>query len=325
MIAVTGALGFIGSAFVWELNQHGFTNIVCVDAVEIDQRPKPLINRKYINFLNHKEFLQQLKNGAIKLDWIVHMGACSNTTEKNAAYLKEVNLDYSIEIFSLARSLGINLIYASSAAVYGLGEFGYSEGSSSERFAPLNLYGHSKKDFDVWVEQQNEAPPNWYGLRFFNVYGPNEAHKQDMRSLVCKAYDQINSSGKLRLFKSNHPDFRDGEQKRDFIYIKDVTRWMFQLMHPRQGKFAASGIYNMGSGKARTWIDLARSCFLNMNKEMQIDWIDIPANISSQYQNFTQADMAKWHGAGLSAPEYSLEGGITNYLKGHLLLGAQYL
>jgi len=327
MIAVTGALGFIGSAFVWELNQKGEKNIVCVDAVELKDRPAPLQKRSYSKFLNHKSFLDELSAGAIKPRWVVHMGACSTTTETNAAYLKEVNLDYSIELFKACTKHKIPLIYASSAAVYGLGDKGYSDEQTAKDYVPLNLYGKSKKDFDCWVEEQSEFPPYWYGLRFFNVYGPNEAHKQDMRSLVCKAYSQIQSASSLKLFKSNHPDFRDGEQKRDFVYVKDVTKWMLELMTPALGKaeVAKNGIYNMGSGTARTWLDLARSCFKNLNKEFKINWIEIPDNIKNQYQNFTEADMNKWFSAGLSKPKYSLEKGVTDYIQTNLKPGIEYL
>jgi ADP-L-glycero-D-manno-heptose 6-epimerase len=209
----------------------------------------------------------------------------------------------------------IPMVNASSAACYGDGQKGFDDAGDSREFKPLNLYGWSKLNFDIWADRQTVTPPNWWNLRFFNVYGPNEYHKGDQASVVFKAFQQISEAGKLRLFKSHNPKYRDGEQLRDFVYVKDVTRWMVEIMNGRKVK---SGVYNMGYGQARTWLDLAKNTFSNMGREMKIDWIEIPPNIRNQYQYFTEAKMDRLMAEGVSRPQWSLEKGIADYVNGYL-------
>ncbi|MBX3040087.1 MAG: ADP-glyceromanno-heptose 6-epimerase [Bdellovibrionaceae bacterium] len=314
MIIVTGANGFIGSALVWELNKRGIHNIIAVDPVSRNDHDL-LKNRQIARFLDRDALWDFLSTPAAQsVQWVFHMGACSSTTETNWEFLKENNLEYSQKIFDWCAKHGKNLIYASSAATYGAGEKGFSDRTHPDELKPLNLYGDSKLLMDEWALEQKKTPPKWYGLKFFNVFGPNEYFKGPMASLVFKAYHQILKTGELGLFKSHNPGYRDGEQLRDFVYVKDVTRWMVELTDRQP----ANGIYNMGFGKARTWLDLANGVFSGLGKKTQIKWLDIPMNIRSQYQYFTEADMTKWKTAGMSAPQWSLEDAIADYVKNHL-------
>lgn len=314
MMIVTGANGFIGSALVWELNRRGVQNIIAVDPVGRHEHDL-LKNRQIARFLKKDELWDFLKTPAAQsVQWVFHMGACSSTTETNWDFLKENNLEYSQRLFQWCAQNQKNLIYASSAATYGAGEQGFDDTTDSETLKPLNLYGDSKVLMDRWAVKQKQTPPRWYGLKFFNVFGPNEMFKGPMASLVFKAFHQIQKTGSLGLFKSHHSAYRDGEQLRDFVYVKDVTRWMVELMD-RQPQ---NGVYNMGFGKARTWLDLAKPVFDSLGKPMKIDWIDIPMNIRNQYQYFTEANMTKWRNAGMSAPQWPLEKAIPDYVKNHL-------
>lgn len=315
MIIVTGANGFIGSAAVWELNQTGFTDIVAVDTVGLQTR-NLLANRTYSKFLLKDEiwdFLARLSPGSVS--WIIHMGACSTTTETNWDFLKENNLEYSQRLFTWCAENGANLIYASSAATYGAGEKGFDDRTAPEELKALNLYGESKRLMDAWALKQTATPKHWYGLKFFNVFGPNELFKGEQASVVFKAFNQIQKTKKLQLFRSHNPDYRDGEQKRDFVYVKDITRWMDELMT----KTPKNGVYNMGFGQPRTWLDLARAAFNALGYPMQIDWIDIPENIRSQYQYFTEAKTEKWAAQGLTKPQWDLDLAVDDYIKNHLL------
>lgn len=319
MIIVTGANGFIGSAIVWELNQHGREDIVCVDSVSQEERPLPLAKRKFSQFLDKDRiwsFLEENTSGPGRPSWIIHMGACSSTTEMNVEFLRENNTIYTQRLFEWCTENQVPFIYASSGATYGGGEFGFSDETDPSQFKALNPYGESKLAFDRWVVQQLKTPPQWYGLRFFNVYGPGEDHKGDMASVVYKAFQQIRANGRLRLFRSHNPDYADGMQLRDFIYIKDITHWIWQMMHMA----VASGIYNMGFGQARPWLDLATAVFKSIDHDLpvQIDWINIPENIRGQYQYKTQAEMAKLMGQGLPKPQWSLEEGIQDYVVNYL-------
>ncbi|MGE0631075.1 MAG: ADP-glyceromanno-heptose 6-epimerase [Pseudobdellovibrionaceae bacterium] len=316
MIAVTGATGFIGSALVWQLNQAGFTNLLLVDSAPPENRPGILTGKKFSRFLLHKDFLDFLKTPeSKKITHIFHMGANSSTTETNVAFLKENNTDYTRLLWDWCTENQRMYVYASSAATYGAGEKGFSDTTPFSELSPLNPYGNSKLAFDQWAIEQKKAPPQWYGLRFFNVYGPNEYFKGPMMSLVAKAYEQICETGKLKLFISYNPQYKDGEQMRDFVYVKDVTRWMLELTE----KKPTSGVYNMGSGNARTWLDLAKATFGAIGKPMQIEWIDVPENIRNQYQYFTEAGMDKWLKAGMSRPQWPIEKGVQDYVQNFLM------
>lgn len=320
-IIVTGANGFIGSVIVWELNQKGFTNIIAVDSVPLTER-NLLKNLKYSRFLSHEElwpYLAQLSKGEIS--WAVHMGACSSTTEKNWDFLYENNTQYTQKIFEAAIEKDFDVIYASSAATYGAGENGFDDATDSTVLKPLNLYGDSKVLFDRWVKTAKSLPKRWYGLKFFNVYGPMEYHKDAMASVVFKSFHSIKSTGKMKLFRSHNPEYKDGEQLRDFVYVKDVTRWIVELME----KKPANGIYNMGFGKARTWLDLVGATFKSLNMETQIDWMEIPADIRNQYQYFTEANMNRWLAQKMSAPQWNLEAGIKDYVQNYLNTSDPYL
>lgn len=311
MIIVTGANGFIGSVLVRELNNRGHSSIVCVDSIGVAQRPGPLSHATFAQFLTDNELLEALAGGEIAPTAIFHMGACSTTTETNWDYLQRVNLNYSKTLFEHCTRLQIPYHYASSAAVYGDGAMGFDDGKHPNVFTALNLYGRSKLEFDAWALQQKVTPPHWFGYRFFNVYGPNEYHKGDQSSVVLKAFRQINESGSLRLFRSYKPEYKDGEQLRDFVYVKDVTGWIMEIFGSEK---IENGIYNMGFGEARHWLDLGRAVFKNLNRPENIEWIEMPSSIRNQYQYFTKAQMNRLFRQGLSKPKWNLEDGIQDYI-----------
>ncbi|WP_374031360.1 ADP-glyceromanno-heptose 6-epimerase [Bdellovibrio bacteriovorus] len=242
------------------------------------------------------------------------MGACSSTTETNKEFLWENNTYYTQRIFEWCAEHGKSMIYASSAATYGAGELGFDDTTDPEKLRPLNLYGESKVLFDRWAVKQTKTPPHWYGLKFFNVFGPNEYHKGAMSSVAFKAYNQIKDTGALGLFKSADPNYKDGEFMRDFVYVKDVTGWMAELMD----KKPKNGVYNMGFGKPRTWLDLASGVFKAMGKDMKINWLEMPENIRGQYQYFTEAKTDKWLAAGMSPAKWPLEKAVADYIQNYL-------
>lgn len=323
MVVITGANGFIGSALVWELNRHGIEDIVCVDSVSLNERSDLLRKRKYKKFLSKDDLWPFLESSEARsqVKWILHMGACSSTTELNVEFLKENNTLYTQRLWEWCFANQKSYVYASSGAVYGDGANGFDDATAPAVFKPLNPYGESKAAFDRWTVTQTNVPPHWYGLRFFNVFGPNEYHKGDMASVVFKAFNQIREKKSLGLFRSHHPDYEDGKQMRDFVYVKDVTNWIWELMQ----KTPRSGIYNMGFGQARTWLDLAGAVFKNMDQEIKIDWMDIPQEMRPRYQYFTEAKMTRLFDLGLTKPQWPLEKAIADYVKNHLRNADPYL
>lgn len=315
MIIVTGANGFIGSAIVWELNQAGFENIIAVDSVNLSNR-NLLQKRKYAQFFEAAELWSFLATPEAKknVSWIIHMGACSSTTETNWDFLYSNNFQYSQRLFEWCAQNQKSLIYASSAATYGAGENGFDDTFDSEKLKPLNLYGESKVLMDRWALKQKATPTQWYGLKFFNVFGPNEYEKGSMASVAFKSYHQLQKSDQLGLFKSYNSNFKDGEQVRDFVYVKDVTRWIKELMQ----KKPENGIYNMGYGEARTWLDMAKALFSALSKPLQINWLEMPESIRNQYQYYTKANMTKWQSQNMSGSEWPLEKAIEDYVKNYL-------
>ncbi|MEZ4871885.1 MAG: ADP-glyceromanno-heptose 6-epimerase [Bdellovibrionales bacterium] len=316
MLVVTGANGFIGSALVWDLTSQGYNDILCVDHISPELTSRPLHYLNFSRFCYANDFFDTVKTENIEIEAVFHMGACSSTTETNEQYLQQNNTEYTRKIWDLCKELNCPLIYASSAAIYGDGKEGFSDREPTQKYKPLNLYGWSKHHFDTWAEAQSSSPPSWHGFRFFNVYGPNEYHKESMASVVYKAFLQIQQTGSLQLFRSHHPNFEDGKQQRDFVYVKDVTTWMIEVY---KSKRVNNGIYNMGFGACRTWLDLATSVFKVMGRPLEIEWIDIPENIRNQYQYHTEADMIKFNEQGLTPPKWNLESGIKDYIENYLL------
>lgn len=315
MIIVTGANGFIGSAIVWELNQAGFEDIIAVDSVNLQTR-NLLQKRKYTNFFEASELWSFLATPEAKknVSWVIHMGACSSTTETNWDFLFANNFQYTQRLFEWCSQNQKSLIYASSAATYGAGENGFDDTYDSEKLKPLNLYGDSKVIMDRWAVKQKALPANWYGLKFFNVFGPNEYEKGSMASVAFKSFNQLKTADQLGLFKSYNSLYKDGEQLRDFVYVKDVTRWIKEIMD----KKPENGIYNMGYGEARSWLDMAKSLFAALKKPLKINWLEMPESIKNQYQYFTKANMTKWQSQKMSAPEWPLEKAIEDYVVNYL-------
>ncbi|MFZ9001175.1 MAG: ADP-glyceromanno-heptose 6-epimerase [Bacteriovoracaceae bacterium] len=314
-ILVTGAAGFIGSCLVGELNKQGYTDLTLVDHETNFKECPNLKNYKYTKYVLAQDLFKSISFSDI--DCIFHMGACSSTTETNWDYLKENNLEYSKRIFELATENNIMLIYASSAATYGDGENGYSDNHQNiESLQPLNLYGRSKHEFDIWALKQKKSPKFWAGMKFFNVYGPNEYHKGSMRSIVHKAFEQIKENGVVKLFKSYKEGFEDGQQLRDFIYVKDVVKAMIEMMKNPNTEF--SGVYNMGTGQARSFYDLVKATFKALGKDENIKFIEMPKEIRNQYQYFTQAQMDKFKDFRPNFPFHSLEQGVEDYVKNFL-------
>lgn len=319
MIVVTGGAGFIGSAIVHALNKSGMSEILIVDDVDHPEQEKNLAALKYIDLKGKDDFLKMILSGSLKpkVNSIIHMGACSSTTETNQEFLRTNNFEYTRHLAEFSLSEDVRFIYASSAATYGDGANGYRDDESQlTPLRPLNLYGDSKQQFDLWARDTG-AFDKIVGLKYFNVYGPNEYHKGDMQSLVRKGYYQIQETGKMRLFKSYKPEYPDGGQERDFIYIADaVAMTLFFLDHPKIG-----GLFNVGSGVARNWNALAHALFSAMDKPPNIEYIEMPASIRDQYQYHTQAEMGKIRKAGYDAPGTSLEDGIKDYVQNYLVPG----
>jgi ADP-L-glycero-D-manno-heptose 6-epimerase len=323
MIIVTGGIGFIGSAFIWKLNSHGINDILIVDELDESDKWKNIVNKNFIDYIHKDEFLNMISNNKKfgKVTAIVHMGACTSTTERNNEYLWQNNYRYTRILAEWALKNNIRFIYASSAATYGDGTLGFSDDNETTlKLRPLNMYGYSKHIFDVWIIK-NKLDDKVVGLKFFNVFGPNEYHKSDMASVVFKSFNQIKTTGKVKLFKSYKPEYKHGEQKRDFIYVKDCVEVMWYLLqHPE-----INGIFNCGTGKARTWNDLVIAVFHAMGKNPQIEYIDMPEEIRRNYQYFTEAKMDKLASTGYSLKFYSLEDAINDYVINYLQKDNPYL
>jgi ADP-L-glycero-D-manno-heptose 6-epimerase len=317
MIVVTGAAGFIGSCFVRYLNNEGITELLLVDEFGTSDRWKNLLGKKFKSFFGKDDFLDLLQKGKLPHDItaIVHLGACSSTLERDVDYLYKNNYLYSRILCEFAIERGIQFIYASSAATYGDGTFGYSDDHSLiPSLKPLNPYGFSKQLFDLWA-LENNLLDRITGLKFFNVYGPNEYHKGEMRSVVLKSFEQIKREGSVKLFKSYKNEFADGEQKRDFLYVKDCCGVMsFFLKNP-----SVSGIFNIGSGKAESWNTLVNSVFEALGEPPQIEYIDMPEGIRDQYQYFTEAPLNKLRKAGYTDNFRSIKEGTKDYVLSHLI------
>jgi len=315
-IVVTGAAGFIGSCLAGKLNNKGFTNIVLMDDFARPEKAANYSRKAYLELVNRDEFPAWLEKNATETDIVFHLGARTDTTEQDRSVFNRLNLDYSKKVWNACSRYNIRLIYASSAATYGIGENGYSDDHSLiGKLKPLNAYGDSKNDFDRWALDQPETPPFWAGMKFFNVYGPNEYHKGRMASVVFHAFNQIRSTGMVKLFRSHNPEYKDGAQLRDFIFIRDVVDVLFYFMI----RGTSSGIYNLGTGKARTFLDLARSVFRAMDLPEKIVFVDTPVDIRDKYQYFTEAKMDKLRSAGYDSPFYTLEEGIEEYVVEFLL------
>lgn len=315
-IVVTGAAGFIGSCLIQRLHNEGYENIVAVDDFSKVEKLKNLENKSFIYKVKRTEFFSWLDVNYQQVDFILHIGARTDTTETNWDLFQELNVNYSQRMWENCAFYGIPLIYASSAATYGLGEQGYFDNHSVvEKLKPLNLYGISKNEIDKWVLKQETAPPFWAGLKFFNVYGPNEYHKKRMASVVFHAFEQIKATGTVKLFRSHNENFKDGEQLRDFVYVKDVVNVISFLMKYRPD----SGLYNVGSGKARSFNDLVSAVFNTLHKEKTINFIDTPEDIRDKYQYFTEAKMDKLIDAGYNKPLTSLEEGVSDYINNYLM------
>jgi ADP-L-glycero-D-manno-heptose 6-epimerase len=321
MVIITGAAGFIGSCLVNKLNNKGYKDIVVVDDFTSQLKNKNLEHKVFTEKTHRDLLFNWLEENYQKIEFILHIGARTDTAERNKEIFDRLNLNYSMSVWHYCVSFQIPLIYASSAATYGLGEFGYKDDHRIiKKLQPLNLYGASKNDFDKWVLDQKETPPFWAGLKFFNVYGPNEYHKSRMASVVFHSFSQIRENGHVQLFKSHHPDFEDGKQLRDFIYVKDVIHVIYFLMQNKP----KSAIYNLGTGQARTFIDLVNAVFRSLNQDPVIEFIDTPQDIRDKYQYFTEANMAKLNKAGFLDTFYSLEDGIEEYVQEFLIPGRYF-
>ena len=320
MIIVTGAAGFIGSCLVSKLNKENFTDLILVDDFSDSEKMKNLEGKKYSQKVHRDEFISWLKENQRLVQFVFHIGARTDTTEFNKDIFDKLNLNYTKDLWSVCVEFGLPMVYASSAATYGLGEFGYEDNHEViEKLKPLNPYGDSKNDFDKWAIKQEKKPYFWVGLKFFNVYGPNEFHKGRMASVIMHAYNQIQEKGSVKLFRSHNLDYKDGEQLRDFVYVKDVVEVCYFLLRHRKD----SGIYNLGSGKARTFLDLVKNTFAGVNKEPNIEFIDTPIDIRDKYQYFTEANMNKLKAIGYPKPFHTLEEGVKDYVKNYLV-GKKY-
>jgi ADP-L-glycero-D-manno-heptose 6-epimerase len=316
MILVTGGAGFIGSALVWELNRAGIDNILIVDNLGTGEKWKNLTGLKFRDYMQKDKLSAYLENNGLSFRTVFHLGACSSTTETDCNYLIENNYEYSKQLALFCIKNRTPFLYASSAATYGDGAQGFSDTSELHQLKPLNMYGYSKHMFDLWL-MRNNLLNSVVGLKFFNVWGPNESHKGSMRSMVMKAWEQIKTDGKVQLFQSHHPDYQDGCQMRDFIYVKDVTRMMLEFFRRPDIR----GIFNIGRGKAITWIDLIEPIFHSLKLKPEIEFVPMPQQLREKYQYFTQADMSKYKESGLTHHETPLQDAVSDYVLNYLETG----
>ncbi len=315
MIIVTGAAGFIGSCLVSKLNKEGFKDIVLVDNFSNEEKNKNLEGKVYTSKVDRDVFFDWLDANNKLVQFIFHIGARTDTTEFDYSVFEKLNIGYTQKVWKACVKYGLPLVYASSAATYGIGELGYEDSHDIiDKLKPLNPYGESKNEFDKWALSQKEQPYFWAGLKFFNVYGPNEYHKARMASVIFHAFNQIKATKAMKLFRSHNPKYKDGEQLRDFVYVKDVVDVLLFLMNHRKN----SGIYNLGTGKARTFYDLTKNTFKAMNIDENISFIDTPEDIRDKYQYFTEAKMDKLRGIGYNKEFHSLEEGVEDYVKSYL-------
>lgn len=343
-IVITGAAGFIGSCLVGYLNEKGFSNLILVDEFTHADKASNLSGKNYEVKIERESFFDELaKRKLPTIDFVFHIGARTDTTEFDYKIHQHLNVDYSMKIWDFCTVNKIPLVYASSAATYGSGELGYDDNHEViPRLKPLNPYGESKNEFDKWVLQQKDHPPSWFGLKFFNVYGPNEYHKARMASVIFHSFNQVKKTGQVKLFKSHRPDFEDGKQLRDFIYVKDILKVSYWLMlhstanvdpqwksgqngiQGTSNPVLENGIYNLGTGKARSFEDLVKATFSALDLHPKIEFIDMPIDIRDKYQYFTEANMKKLKSAGYHESFYSLENGIDDYVRNYLSKGVFY-
>ena len=325
-IVVTGAAGFIGSCMVQFLNEQGHANLILVDDFGIESKRVNWESKQFEAIIERQSLFEWLERNEPQIDLFIHLGARTDTTEFNYAIHQELNVEYSQNVWNYCTEKNIPLIYASSAATYGSGELGYDDSHEVvENLKPLNPYGISKNEFDKWALKQTETPPFWAGLKFFNIYGPNEYHKGRMASVIWHSFNQIKKDGLVKLFRSHRPDFKEGEQLRDFVYVKDLVKviyWMMsQLTVNSQQSTVPSGLYNLGTGTARSFYDLASSTFRGLDLEPNIVFVDMPLDIRDKYQYFTEANMQKLKAAGYTDDFYTLEEGVDDYVRNYLAVG----
>ena len=316
MIIVTGAAGFIGSVLVGKLNSLDKSNLILVDDFSNVEKNKNLYNKQFTQQIDRSEFIEWFMKNAESVSECYHIGARTDTTEFNVEIFNELNLNYTKDLWNICAENSIPFVYASSAATYGMGEFGFEDNHDIiDDLVPLNPYGESKNDFDKWALKQKSHPPFWAGFKFFNVYGPNEFHKSRMASVIFHAVNQISVTNGMKLFKSHNPKYKDGEQLRDFVYVKDVVEVLAFMMESKK----QSGIYNLGSGKARTFKDLVEATFSAMNIKSNISYIATPIDIRDKYQYFTEADMQKLKNVGYKKSFTNLEDGVKDYVQNYLI------
>ena len=314
-IVVTGAAGFIGSCLVGFLNQHGYTDLILVDEFGDPAKEPNLVGKVFAEKVEREGFFEWLERKQPAVDFVFHIGARTDTTEFDYSIHQRLNVEYSQKVWDWCTKHGVGLVYASSAATYGAGEKGYEDRHDLPyELKPLNPYGVSKNEFDKWALEQEAQPPFWAGLKFFNVYGPNENHKGRMASVIFHSFNQIKKDGYVKLFRSHRPEYMDGQQLRDFVYVKDVVKVCYWMMEHRP----APGLYNLGTGKARSFEDLAKATFSGLDLPSRIEYIDMPEDIRDKYQYFTEAKMDKLRAAGYKSAFHSLEEGVVDYVRNYL-------